>query len=77
MRLTRIFVADPSSPEQVTRLQEELRSHLEVHPETRTTWLQSSASWSSEDGTMYADHVLSCAAEYETAETQRKSTRRR
>lgn len=49
----------------VTRAAKEVCAILERHPGATTTWMQSSASTTGNDGQPWAEHVISCAVEWE------------
>jgi hypothetical protein len=72
-----IFVHNPREVEKRTEFEETVSSLLEVHPEARLTWLQSSASWSTEDGAMGDEHVLTCVAEYDVGPPSKPAGKRR
>lgn len=76
MRAVRIFAANPRDQATIAELEKVVTSHLELHPESKLTHLQSSASWSTDDGTMGDEHVLTIVAEFEIGDAPPAKRRR-
>lgn len=67
-RKTIIVVCDPRDSDQRGDMEAEIGRLLAAHPDARTTWLQSSASYSRDEpspGTMEDAHVLTCVLEWD------------
>lgn len=61
-----LLVCNPINKEQLAAAKKQVEGILASHPDAKTTWLQSSASRTLEGGILAAQHVLTCAIEYNT-----------
>lgn len=65
MRKIDLIVCNPINGNQLAAARQQVEGILAKNPEANLTWLQSSASRTLEGGTLAAQHVLTCAVEYE------------
>lgn len=79
MRCTSLVMCDPANADQAASLQKVVDAYLKKHPDAKLTWLQSAATRQVWDNThhlyvMHANHLLTCAIEYESINTRNTTT---
>ena len=65
MKKIDLIVCNPINKNQLAAARQQVEGILAQNPDANLTWLQSSASRTLEGGILAAQHVLTCAVEYE------------